>query len=63
MEGFVQVVSTVGFPIACCAFMGYYMIKLQEIIASIEKQIAISNERLTAIEDKLNRNDTNEGVK
>lgn len=37
MDSVVQLITSVGFPIACCIFMGYYiMTTLKEITKTIE---------------------------
>lgn len=53
METFVQLISSVGFPIACCIAMGYYVYKetdknrqqISEIMDSHKSEISEINEK------------------
>lgn len=61
-EAIVQIISTVGFPIACCCLMFWFLNKEQEThkqeMLELKDVIAKNNEVLASlkqlIEDKLN---------
>lgn len=58
MEGFeiiIQAISTVGFPIACCCYMFKIMQSLTDAISKLDKNLTVMNERLTQIENKLEK--------
>ena len=46
-----QLVTTVGFPIACCCVMFYQNGKLQETLTSMTASLELMNERLSKIEE------------
>ena len=61
-DAIVQIISTVGFPIACCCLMFWFLYKEQEThkmeMLELKDVIAKNNEVLASlkqlIEDKLN---------
>lgn len=60
MEGveiIIQAISTVGFPIAACCYMFKLCNSLTEAISKLDKSLTVMNERLTQIENKLEKND------
>lgn len=46
-----QLITTVGFPIACCVVMFYQNGKLQETLTSMTASLELMNERLSKIEE------------
>ena len=48
-------ISTVGFPIACCCVMFYQNGKLQETLASLTVTLEKMAERLSDIEQKVGK--------
>lgn len=60
MEGIeiiVQIIGTTGFPIAACVYMFRICSSLTETISKLDKNLTVMNERLTKIENKLEKND------
>lgn len=51
-----QMISSVGFPIACCCVMFYQNNKLQETLSSISITMQSMTEKIKDIEDKLGGN-------
>ena len=48
-----QIVSTVGFPIACCCVMFYQNGKLQETLNNLSDTLAQMSDRLKDVEDAV----------
>lgn len=46
-----QLVTTVGFPIACCCVMFWQNSQLQETLTSMTASLELMNERLAKIEE------------
>ena len=55
MDAFVQLVSNVGFPIACCVFMFINQNKLTETISELSATMQAIQHRLEDIEHKLDK--------
>ena len=49
-----QMVTTVGFPIACCCVMFWQNSKLQETLSAMSSSLELMNERLSKLEDRQN---------
>lgn len=47
-----QMVTTVGFPIACCCVMFWQNSKLQETLSTMSSSLELMNERLSKLEEK-----------
>lgn len=52
MEQFLQMVSNVGFPIACCVVMFIQNNKLQETLANISTTMQVMSDRINNLEEK-----------
>ena len=48
-----QIVSNVGFPIACCCVMFYQNGKLQETLTQLSNTLAQMSDRLKDVEDAV----------
>lgn len=55
IQGFTTLISTVGFPIACCCVMFYQNGKLQETLSSLTVTLEKMAERLSDIEQKVGK--------
>lgn len=61
MDAIVQLISNVGFPIACCIVMFMQQNKLSGTLADLSNTLVSMNERLKDIENSIGgkRNDSN----
>lgn len=48
-----QLITTVGFPIACCVVMFYQNGKLQETLTTMSSSLELMNERISKLEDTV----------
>ena len=53
MQEIATLISTVGFPIACCVVMFIQNDKLQKTLSEIANTMTLLNERIGKIEDKI----------
>lgn len=51
------IISTVGFPIACCIVMFLQNDKLQKTLGEISNTMILLNERIGKIEEKIEDNE------
>lgn len=50
MDSIVQIITTVGFPIACCIFMGWYIVTtMKEFSKTIENNTLAIKELITIL--------------
>jgi len=54
MTAVTTLISTVGFPIACCCVMFYQNSQLQKTLSELTVTLEKMNERIGNIEDKVN---------
>lgn len=54
MTAVTTLISTVGFPIACCCVMFYQNSALQKTLTELTVTLEKMNERIGNIEDKVN---------
>ena len=54
MTAVTTLISTVGFPIACCCVMFYQNGQLQKTLSELTVTLEKMNERIGNIEDKVN---------
>lgn len=57
MQEIATLISTVGFPIACCVVMFIQNDKLQKTLAEIANTMTLLNERIGKIEDKIDNDE------
>ena len=62
MEQIIQLISNVGFPIACCIFLFSQQTKLTNTLHDISTTMQLMSTRLDDIEDAL-RKERNNGTK
>ena len=53
MNEIVEIISTVGFPIACCVVMFAQNDKLQKTLSEMTNTMVLLTERIKDIEEKL----------
>ena len=59
MAAVTTLISTVGFPIACCCVMFYQNSQLQKTLSELTVTLEKMNERIGNIEDKVNETSGN----
>mgnify|MGYP003604675939 FL=1 len=59
MTAVTTLISTVGFPIACCCVMFYQNSQLQKTLSELTVTLEKMNERIGHIEDKVNETSGN----
>lgn len=59
MTAVTTLISTVGFPIACCCVMFYQNSQLQKTLSELAVTLEKMNERIGNIEDKVNETSGN----
>ena len=59
MTAVTTLISTVGFPIACCCVMFYQNSQLQKTLSELTVTLEKMNERIGNIEDKVNETQGN----
>lgn len=59
MTAVTTLISTVGFPIACCCVMFYQNSQLQKTLSELTVTLEKMNERIGNIEDKVNETSGN----
>ena len=59
MTAVTTLISTVGFPIACCCVMFYQNSQLQKTLSELAVTLEKMNERIGHIEDKVNETSGN----
>lgn len=62
MEQIIQLISNVGFPIACCIFLFKQQTKLTDTLGDISTTMQLMSSRLDDIEDAM-RKEQNNGKK
>lgn len=62
MEQIIQLISNVGFPIACCIFLFSQQTKLTNTLHDISTTMQLMSSRLDDIEDVI-RKEKNNGAK
>lgn len=55
MDQIVQLISNVGFPIACCIILFYQQNKLTTTLNEISKTMSLMSARMDDIEDSLKK--------
>ena len=55
MESIVQLISNVGFPIACCIVLFLQQNKLTTTLSEISNTMSLMNQRMDDIEDALKK--------
>lgn len=55
MESIVQLISNVGFPIACCIVLFLQQNKLTTTLSEISNTMSLMNQRMDDIEDVLKK--------
>ena len=55
MESIVQLISNVGFPIACCIVLFLQQNKLTTTLSEISNTMSLMNQRMNDIEDALKK--------
>ncbi len=50
-----DLISTMGFPIVCCGFLGYYVYKIQEKMREAIEKNTDSTEKMCSLIDALHR--------
>ena len=63
MEQIIQLISNVGFPIACCIFLFIQQTKLTETLHEISTTMSVMSARLDNIEDTLQKGGAKDGKK
>ena len=59
MEQIIQLISNVGFPIACCIFLFSQQTKLTNTLHDISTTMQLMSTRLDDIEDALRKEENN----
>jgi len=59
MTAVTTLISTVGFPIACCCVMFYQNSQFQKTLSELTVTLEKMNERIGNIEDKVNETSGN----
>lgn len=59
MEQIIQLISNVGFPIACCIFLFSQQTKLTNTLHDISTTMQLMSSRLDDIEDAIRKEKTN----
>lgn len=59
MEQIIQLISNVGFPIACCIFLFSQQTKLTNTLHDISTTMQLMSSRLDDIEDVIRKEKTN----
>lgn len=55
MQEFIQLISNVGFPIACCIYLFINQNKLISTLSELSATLQCINQRLDNIEEKINK--------
>lgn len=63
MEQIIQLISNVGFPIACCIFLFSQQTKLTNTLHDISTTMQLMSSRLDDIEDALRKGGNKDGKK
>ncbi len=63
MEQIIQLISNVGFPIACCIFLFSQQTKLTNTLHDISTTMQLMSSRLDDIEDALRKGGKEHGTK